>query len=98
MKKILIYTDNLDNLTNQVGELQLDIRRLAEQQNGKSSHNRLLTRMETASMLRISLSTLHRIVRNGYLPSFKVGRRTLFKEADVQKCLIQINSYYENLK
>lgn len=53
---------------------------------------RYLTRDEVARSLRISLSTLHRIVKNGYLPCFKVGRRTLFKEADVQECLIKINS------
>lgn len=97
MNKTFIAYDSLDSLIGQVGELQLDIRRLAELQNGKPPRNRLLTRTETASMLRISLSTLHRIVKSGYLPSFKVGRRTLFKEADVQACLIKINQYDGNI-
>lgn len=92
-QQILITRVDLSNLIGQIEALQADVRKIATQKTN-NLHSNLLTRTEVCDILRISPSSLHRIVKRGYLPCHKVGRRVLFKEADVQKCLILINTVY----
>ena len=44
----------------------------------------LLSRTETAEMLRVSKRTLDRLVRDGQLPAVYVARRPTFLEEDVK--------------
>ncbi|ORC37365.1 hypothetical protein B4O97_04010 [Marispirochaeta aestuarii] len=46
---------------------------------------RILTSYETAEMLRISMPTLYRHVRDGLIPCLRVGRRKLFRYSDIEK-------------
>lgn len=43
-----------------------------------------LTRFEVASLIGISLPTLHKCMADG-LPFHKVGRKTIFKKSEVEK-------------
>ncbi|GHV64990.1 hypothetical protein FACS1894199_04550 [Bacteroidia bacterium] len=53
--------------------------------------SRYLTRSEAANTLRISISTLSRLVKNQNLPAKKVGRRVLFLESDIQSVILNMN-------
>jgi excisionase family DNA binding protein len=48
---------------------------------------RLLTLDEAAAALRISVRTVHRLVASGQLRPTKIGRRTLFRESEVEAYL-----------
>jgi excisionase family DNA binding protein len=51
----------------------------------------LLTREETAKLLKINLSTLHDWVKKGYLTAHSIGYRRYFKEDEVLDSLISLN-------
>ena len=49
--------------------------------------DRLLTKDEAAKYLRISVTTLGRMIRQREIPHIKLGRRVLFKMSDIDKYL-----------
>ena len=51
---------------------------------------KILTRDETAKMLRVDVSTVSRYAKSGELRSYKLGTRRLFKYVDVL-------AFFENL-
>lgn len=50
-----------------------------------------LGRNDAAELLRISLSTLGRLVQQGHLKCRKVGRRSLFLLSDLEKVVLTLN-------
>ena len=50
-----------------------------------------LGRNDAAELLRISLSTLGRLVQQGHLKCRKVGRRSLFLLSDLEKGVLTLN-------
>lgn len=45
----------------------------------------LMTKEETANMLRVALRTIQNLVRDGKLKPVKIGSRVLFDPVDVRK-------------
>ena len=54
--------------------------------------DKLLTVDETLKVLRITRSTLYRHMRSGLLTPVKLGKRTLFKERDVERFIESLPS------
>ena len=54
---------------------------------------RLLTRKETAKILRISLATLNLWIKNGKISAFRGNSRIRFYEADVYAALESTKKY-----
>lgn len=52
----------------------------------------LLNRKEVASMLNISLPTVHSWLRSGILKAYRIGNRIRFKEQEVLEALNEINA------
>lgn len=50
-----------------------------------------LTRKETAKLLSVNLSTLHHYVKSKKFPAYGIGKRVLFKRADIEQALIHLN-------
>ena len=48
------------------------------------------TREDTARMLSISLPTLGSYTKKGILIGYRLGRRVLYKESEIEKALIQM--------
>jgi len=67
---------------------------LKENQTSQIIQESYLTRKEVAEKLRISLPTLHRATRKGFIKGYKISGRILFKLSEVEKALKEI----ENLK
>lgn len=63
----------------------------ANAQKKSASEKKYLNRLEVAEFLGISLSTLHRIVANGYLPCRKIGRKSCYLRSDVEKVILTLN-------
>jgi excisionase family DNA binding protein len=52
-----------------------------------------LSRAEVASLLKISLPTLHEWTKIKRLQSYKIGNRVLYKLEEVEKALIQSHTF-----
>jgi excisionase family DNA binding protein len=50
-----------------------------------------LTRMETAKLLKISLTTVHEWSNTGILKMYKVGNRTYFRRKEIENTLFNSN-------
>jgi len=42
-----------------------------------------MTKKEVAEFLRMSIATIDRLIQKGKIPSYKVGRKRLFKKEDL---------------
>jgi excisionase family DNA binding protein len=51
-----------------------------------------LTRMETAKLLKISLTTVHEWSNTGILKMYKVGNRTYFSRKEIENTLFNSNT------
>lgn len=63
-------------------------------QEDKSS-NTLLSRKETAALLGISLPTLNDWTNKGVLKSYRIGRKVLYKDDEVNSALTEIKPKYK---
>lgn len=54
--------------------------------------NTLLTRQDVSHLLRISLPTLNTYTKDGILKGYRIGRRVLYKKAEVESMLQEITS------
>lgn len=51
----------------------------------------LLTRLETAKLLKVNISTIHNWTRNKKLIAYGIGNRVYYKRDEVLKSLIVLN-------
>lgn len=49
-----------------------------------------ITRKEVASLLKISYPTLHDWTKQGWLQSYKIGNRVLYKKKEIENSLHQV--------
>lgn len=63
----------------------------AEYEAQKKDTSKYRTRQEAADELRISLSSLHRLISTGQLPCVKIGRKSVFRDKDIQRVGITLN-------
>ena len=54
------------------------------------SQSGYLSRKEVAKLLKITLPTLHDWTKMGYVKSYKMGTRVLYKEAEVKQALEKV--------
>ncbi len=52
----------------------------------------LLSRIEVAKLLKITLPTLHDWTKLGWLQSYKIGNRVLYKSEEVAKALHKVST------
>jgi excisionase family DNA binding protein len=88
--KVLVFDSDEELIDKITSNLKSAFKEELSHVNNKPRKNspQYLTRQEAADKLRISLSTLHRLVLNHYLPCKKVGRRAIFLESDVEAVLL----------
>lgn len=79
--------DKLLEIESKLNDLDHSIQR-SESKNGLQAKR--LDRQELSKKYCISLSTIHKLMRNGVLPYEKIGRKTLFKYEDVENCFSKV--------
>lgn len=57
----------------------------------KQSDEELLTRAETAEILKINFTTLWKWTKKGKITAYGIGNRVYYKRGELKKALIQIN-------
>lgn len=63
--------------------------------NNQLSNKSLLSRKETAALLGISLPTLNEWTKKGVIKSYRIGRKVLYKDDEVNNALIEIKPKYK---
>jgi excisionase family DNA binding protein len=59
----------------------------------QTSGSDYLTRKEVAEKLKITLPTLHEWTKLGWLQSFKIGKRVLYKSVDVEAAVLKVATF-----
>jgi len=84
MENIFLSNYTITDLENTITKVLKQI--IQEQQLSiNSATNELITRQETAKILKISLPTLHNWTKNGILPSHKVSTRVRYKKSEIME-------------
>ena len=89
MNQILLNGIELKDLLNSIGEL---IDRKLDQRKPQSKQANYLSRNEVCKLLKISLPTLNDWSKLGWLQSYKMGNRVLYKQDEVENSLHQVAS------
>ena len=75
------------DLKNVIGEMYREHKRDKEQAASDSRMIPTMTRNEVAAALRVSMSTLWRWAKSGYLMPVKIGSKVLYRAADIDGIL-----------
>jgi excisionase family DNA binding protein len=97
MNEILLNGINVEQLLEKIGKL-LDSK-LKEAEPLSKNQSFFLSRAEVSNLLKISLPTLHDWTKQGWLQSYKIGNRVLYKLQEVEEALkkVSINKHKKNI-
>lgn len=90
----MIFTGvNLNQLLEKIGQLiESKLTRIAPQTT-QNNQSKFITRHEVAKLLKITLPTLNEWTKLGWLQSYKIGNRVLYKEPEVVASIDQLATY-----
>lgn len=87
MKNIIFSTRNMDDFISEVADevvKKIELWYIKPQQSS-NPHERL-TRRQVSQQYKVSLGTIHNLMKAGKLAYEKVGRKTLFRREDLEIC------------
>jgi excisionase family DNA binding protein len=91
MNQILLNGINVDELLERIGKL-IDSRLNNPQAKELKTRSQLLSRKEVSKLLKISYPTLADWTKEGWLQSYKIGNRVLYKLEEVEQALQKVNN------
>ncbi|RED48794.1 helix-turn-helix transcriptional regulator [Seonamhaeicola aphaedonensis] len=86
--KQLIFTIDPENFKNEI--VSDIVKQLTISKTNPNPASRLLTRKETSKRLRIALSTLWRLTKDGQIEAVYLGNRVFYTEEAIENALIKI--------
>ena len=89
--QILFTGITVNDLLSQIEQL-IDAK-ISVRPHHENNQSGYLSRKEVAKLLKITLPTLHDWTKLGYLKSYKIGARVLYKEAEVIATLEKVPSF-----
>ena len=92
MSKIILDALSIEELKNIFGELFEQKIELFFSKKEKTNNSKLLSRCDVAKLLKISLTTLNKYSKLGYIQSYRVGKRILYKPDEVENSIIQVRN------
>jgi excisionase family DNA binding protein len=90
MNQILITEINVNELLDKIGQV-IDSKLDKVSSNNKVNQPDLLSRKEVSTLLKISLPTLNEWTKLGWLQSYKIGNRVLYKANEVSAALENVS-------
>jgi excisionase family DNA binding protein len=90
MEQILLTGINLDEFLERISKLIDKKLNNADKASIENIQSKLLSRAEVASLLKISLPTLNDYTKLGWLQSYKIGNRVLYKSDEVEQALHKV--------
>lgn len=100
MKQVLFSQMSVDELKEIIGHsIQQSFQTLlATSEIQTKDEGEMLSRKDTAKLLKISLPTLHLLTKEGKVRGYRIGKRVLYKKSDIEKSLQEIHTkIYKNL-
>lgn len=93
MNEILLNGINVEELLNRIGQL-ID-HKLGQSYPLTSLPDapKFVTRADVAALLKISLPTLNDWTKQGWLQSYKIGNRVLYKLDEIEKAIIKVANH-----
>lgn len=92
MQNVILSGLTVDDLLLRI-EQMMEAKLNAPLQQKVKDKTEYITRKEVASILKITLPTLHEWTKLGWLPSYKMGSRVLYKKAEVEKAIDSVQAY-----
>ncbi len=92
--QILLSGFSLNDLLDKI-ELVVEkkLSQLVPNEQLKNSCSKFISRNEVAQLLKISLPTLHEYTNYGFLQSYKIGKRVLYKHNEVLASVEKLATY-----
>jgi hypothetical protein len=92
MKQIHINEISIDELLIRLSEL-IDAKRSQTILINSDKQNHYLTRIEVSKILKISLPSLTAYTKQGWLQSYKIGNRVLYKPEEIDLAIQKLSTY-----
>ena len=93
MTQILLNGVSLNQLLEQIGQL-IDSKLKGNAPHQTTSHrSNFISRQEVSKLLMISLPTLNEYTKLGWLNSYKLGKRVLYKTEEVLACVDKVATH-----
>lgn len=88
MEQIILVGTHLEDLLSRIEQI-ID-KRLNSLSPQKPEESEYITRKEVAKLLKVTLPTLHDWTKLGWLQSYKIGNRVLYKQKEIEESLHQV--------
>jgi len=92
MEQIILNGIKLEELLKQFEEI-IDKKLSNSNASGKENQNVYLSRNDVAKLLKVTLPTISDWTKQGFLQSYKIGNRVLFKYSDIEIALSKLSSF-----
>jgi excisionase family DNA binding protein len=86
--QFLLIGTHIDDLLKRIEQI-ID-KRLASLSPQTQKQSEYISRKEVGKLLKVSLPTLHEYTKLGWLQSYKIGNRVLYKREEVEQSLNQV--------
>jgi excisionase family DNA binding protein len=90
--EIILSGIKLDQLLEKIGQLIDTKLQAALPTHENKNQSKLISRKEVATLLKISLPTLNEWSKLGWLQSYKIGNRVLYKLPEVEQALNKVSN------
>jgi excisionase family DNA binding protein len=98
MSNIYLSGFNLNDLLEKIGEVIESKLSQVAPHNNVQDQTKFLSRHEVAKLLKISLPTLNEWSKLGWLQSYKIGNRVLYKQNEIEEALHKVlNMKYKKI-
>lgn len=91
MNQILLNGISLNDLLQHIGQVIDD--KLKQTHKKETPKTSFLSRAQVSQLLKISLPTLNEWSKLGWLQSYKIGNRVLYKQNEVEDALHKVSSF-----
>ncbi|MDE3235914.1 MAG: excisionase family DNA-binding protein [Bacteroidota bacterium] len=90
--QILLNGVNLNELLEKIGQL-IENKLQKHPTATQKSNSKFITRKEVARLINVTLPTLNEWTKLGWLQSYKIGSRVLYKEAEVISAIDKLATF-----
>lgn len=90
MNELILNGITVDQFLVKIGEL-FDEKISLTKQPIPTFQTEYLSRKEVSKLLKVSIVTLHDWTKHGFIPSYKIGNRVLYKPKEVEEAVKQVS-------
>lgn len=91
--EIILSGIKVDQLLDKIGQMIETKLQVASPTDDNNNQSKFITRQEVSKLLKISLPTLNEWTKLGWLQSYKIGNRVLYKLLEVEQAIDKVSTY-----